>query len=480
MSGGSDHYAVASVIGETGSLQAWHCSDGNARRVQSGCNVSGPSCVTSLFDGARIVSCAQAKSGSTTVVTFDLSRSSGGPSARCGGPETTLSALTSSHDDGLLAAGGKSGRIYLWHYSSGRLFASFDAHIGAVTRLAFSSDNSLLVSAGADASVHVWPVRVLADIARDRALALRPSLTLRAHALPVHTLSLGRGPASARVVTGSVDRSLRLWHMGSAQEIGHVSLPCAPVDSALNLMETECFVALQNGDVLVVALNNLPQNATVSYSAFPKLRPPPTAERKSCPAVSALALSPTAQELVVGYSDGVVRIFDTTSRILLRVYSRHNVTHPVSAVVVLHPIPPALQDASLASCALVSVDGQREKAAVNQNPSEIRASHVAKLAASVPPPVLAKIERLDEPFTPTVCVQGGTDIVAESWSHIDGPEWAANISTHAERAVDDQKAATGQGGSALLLAEIERLRKRNRELEAAGAQLCDIVAIIGR
>lgn len=464
-----DRFAVASVIGSTGALHTWHGGDGNPRRVQSGCNAGTPGSMTSMYDGARLIGLAQAKSGSTTIVTFDLSRSASGPSSRCGGPETTLTALTSSRDDAFLAGGGASGRVYLWHYASGRLLACFDAHLGGVSRLAFTPDGSVLLSTGADAAVLAWPVHVLADAKRDRGAALRPAVSLRGHALPVCALAVGRGAASARVVTGSSDRSMRIWHVGSARETGHVSLPCAPVDIALSLFETHCYVALQNGDVLVVTVNNLPANVPVSHTGMPKLRPPPAADGKACPAVSSLALSPTDEEVIVGYSDGIVRIFDGSALIMLREYSRHNVAHPVSALLVLYPIPPALHDASTAAVALVDSNGSVEK----QELTAIGASRAASLAMTIPAPVLAKTERKDEAFIPTVWIDGTSDVVGEAWLEIEGPEWAANEAD--SRGIGQEIA---NGVSAQVMEEVERLRARNKELEKVGTQLCDMVDVL--
>lgn len=457
MESATDKYALTSIVGATGELHAWHSTDGNPRRTQSACHAASSAVVTSLYDGARVVAAAQNKGGSTTFVTYDLSRTSGGPAARCGGPETTMTSLSASPCSGFLAAGGSTGRLYVWHYASGRMLASLDAHLGAVTRLAWSAESSIVLSAGADGTVHAWSIANVTDLNRNRSDALRPSTTLRAHSLPVKALAVGAGlTACARVITAAADRSARLWHLGSGRSIGRIELPCAAVAVALPLLESECYIALANGDVLVVAFDSLPVDVPIAHTGMPVLRAPPAGDGKDPTPVSALAISPMGNEIIVGYEDGVVRIFDSASRMLVHAYRRHNTAHPVTALLVAFPMPPALDDTAIAS-------GNN---ALNENELfGLEAGRVAHEAVTIAPPTLAKAEMGDEDFVVSLELQAESDCISEAWAAIENaPYWE-----------DDVK----QISNVLIPKEIEEemamLRRRNQELEEAGTALCNMV-----
>ncbi len=457
----TDKYALTSIVGATGELHSWYSTDGNPRRTQSGCYSATSSVVTSLYDGARVVAAAQNKGGSTTFVTYDLSRASGGPVARCGGPETTITSLSASPCFGFLGAGGSSGRLYIWHYASGRMLASFDAHLGAVTRVTWTDDSSVLLSAGADGTVHGWSIAYVTDLKRSRGDALRPSITLRAHSLPVKTLAVGRGlPACARVVTAAADRSARLWHLGSGRSIGRVELPCAAVTAAFPLLESECYVGLANGDVLVIALDSLPADVPVTHTGMPVLRIPPAGDGKPAASVSALAISPMGNEVIVGYEDGVVRIFDSASRMLVHAYRRHNVSHPVTALLVAFPIPPALGDTVAA--AGNSAQGENELCGLGAE----RAAHEA---VAILPPTLAKAEAGDDKMVILLELQAESDCIAEAWEAI-------------ERAprLDEVESKTDASIPKEIEEELAMLRKRNQELEQAGIELCSMVQTLSQ
>jgi pre-rRNA-processing protein IPI3 len=52
--------------------------------------------------------------------------------------------------------GGKSGRLYIWEVSSGRLIRFWDAHYSPVTSLLFSFGGELIISASIDSNIHIF------------------------------------------------------------------------------------------------------------------------------------------------------------------------------------------------------------------------------------------------------------------------------------------------------------------------------------
>lgn len=61
-----------------------------------------------------------------------------------------------AHDDRTIAVGLADGSISLWNFPCRRKVASLQTHRGAVQRVVFSRTDSILASASADHSVHIW------------------------------------------------------------------------------------------------------------------------------------------------------------------------------------------------------------------------------------------------------------------------------------------------------------------------------------
>ena len=72
--------------------------------------------------------------------------------------------MAASPDGAYVAAGGGSGRVYLWHAPSGELVRAWPAHYKAACALAFSPCGTGLASGGADGGVHVWDVAAAVDL----------------------------------------------------------------------------------------------------------------------------------------------------------------------------------------------------------------------------------------------------------------------------------------------------------------------------
>jgi hypothetical protein len=85
----------------------------------------------------------------------------------------------------------------MWEVASGDLVRSWDGHYKAVSSLAFTDDDSFLVSGSEDAMVNVWNILDLADDAQSNAPV--PMCAWTDHALPVTGIHCGIGGVNARV-----------------------------------------------------------------------------------------------------------------------------------------------------------------------------------------------------------------------------------------------------------------------------------------
>jgi WD40 repeat protein/serine/threonine protein kinase len=113
--------------------------------------------------------------------------------AHPGKPQITAVALS----DRLIASGGSDGTACLWRADTRTLIGTAAQHVGRVTSLSISDDQSLLASAGVDGNVSLYLGRSL--------LHLR---TLEGHA---ESAVAAFGPGARQLVSAGRDRLLRLW-----------------------------------------------------------------------------------------------------------------------------------------------------------------------------------------------------------------------------------------------------------------------------
>jgi WD40 repeat protein len=200
------------------------------------------------------------------------------------GHSTVTALLAFSPDGQTVAGGGQDGTVSLWDVKTGQPKEPLRWHVGTVRPVAFSPDGRWLASGGADKTVQLvepasgrrlhtfrgaTPVTGLAFSPDSRTMAAvcyapGPSLrlwdlatknerTLAGHT--EHVLGIAFHPAGNRVVTGSLDGTVRLWETapgadGSrAFDFGHEGFyPVAFAPSGRHLA-----VGLANGTIAILA-----------------------------------------------------------------------------------------------------------------------------------------------------------------------------------------------------------------------------------
>ncbi|KAI9226414.1 MAG: WD40-repeat-containing domain protein, partial [Piptocephalis tieghemiana] len=272
------------------------------------------------------------------------------PTLRISAPEK-LVAITTSVKGTFCAAASPEGRIHLWDLASGELLVSWIAHYRTIRALAFTDDEICLVSAGEDATVNVWSLSTIIRLSSSSSSAPKPLHTWTDHSLPVMALSLSSGPHThARVFTCSLDQTVKVWSISTGLLLGSLLFPMPLHTLALAPTELAVYVAgpRRPGEVLRADLHRLrshPQYPSVMRSIMqgksgndvvgigldqsvdtvqPAIYPITSSTATSSSSSSSpitipsLALSLDGTMLVGGCSDGSLRIWDTTSRQLLR------------------------------------------------------------------------------------------------------------------------------------------------------------------
>ncbi|QJX00259.1 WD40 repeat domain-containing protein [Frigoriglobus tundricola] len=122
------------------------------------------------------------------------------------GHSDIVDTIAFSPDGKTLATAGADKAVKLWNPADGKEIKALGTHDGSVYAVAFSPDGKLLASAGAgkDNLVKIWDVKEQRELTQ-----------LRGHEQPVTAVVFAD---NERVVTASMDRSIRTWTTKEAKK----------------------------------------------------------------------------------------------------------------------------------------------------------------------------------------------------------------------------------------------------------------------
>lgn len=286
-----------------------------------------------------------AASGSGCVHHWEWRQGGGAPRVRSFPPEQVL-AMAAAPGGTHVAAGGASGRLYLWDAASGELLRAWNAHYKAASALAFTADGSVLVSGGRDALVQAWSVAAVADAAATATgtgapsvagASLQPLRVWSGHTLAVTGIWCGAGDGAGGeplVVSCSLDRSAKLWSLSSEQPLKSLSFPCAVHSVGVDPGEYLLYVGGADGRVFEAPLvAGARGGAAVDDHVYDAALEGHTA------AVTAISFTVDGAGVVTASRDGTAVLWDAHSRQAVRTFAPKR--GPVTCAVVV-PRPPQL------------------------------------------------------------------------------------------------------------------------------------------
>lgn len=253
-------------------------------------------------------------------------RDSGREVRQCNEP--WIQALAFSTRGTVLFSGGLLKTIRMWDVADGKEFAQLTGHQAAITALAVSPDGSMLASGSEDGTVILWEI-----------IHRKIMTQFKGHTDKITSLAFSPDRDSTHLVSGSIDRTLRVWHVDQQKMIHQLDAGCAAAavafvdDTTLasagddnhirlwNAVEGKPLHVLKGHGGAVVKLQATRDGKhLISSGADSTLRIWSVADRKELVAVprdagdgEALAVSKDGQTIACGGANNTMRVFDLKS-----------------------------------------------------------------------------------------------------------------------------------------------------------------------
>ena len=183
---------------------------------------------------------------------------------RCTVPEE-LTALCISSDHKYIAAGSKSGKIYIWLLNSGYLLRVFRAHYKSISCIKFTNDLSMLLTASEDSLLRTW---LLYDIFSSFPNIPKPFISFAQHSLKITDLIIGVGNINALIISCSIDRTIKFWDLINKQLLRSIELNSYL--TCIKLSSDESYLVIGSGTGVIYKLNLLELDVTTSMIELKK------------------------------------------------------------------------------------------------------------------------------------------------------------------------------------------------------------------
>jgi pre-rRNA-processing protein IPI3 len=237
-----------------------------------------------------------------------------------------ITCLALACDDTVLVLGSQTGRIFIWETHTGRVVITSQAHLQQVTALVVDPTSNFVLSASADASIHVWSLPALLSFSNAALQGQHSPLhTLSGHRAAITSLVVGHSAGSCNIaVSASADQSCIVWDYHENQLLRTVLLPAIPRSLALDPADRAFYTTYDDGSVQMVDFYSEafsaanpdsvqhplydPTQAAMPVQPPPQTRwTPPSADQG---AALSVMLSYDGSMLMTGHTNGNVLLWD--------------------------------------------------------------------------------------------------------------------------------------------------------------------------
>ncbi|KAJ6264400.1 Vegetative incompatibility protein [Drechslerella dactyloides] len=260
-------------------LKVWDAGNGACLKTIVNCDYRVKPTISSHYDDKRII--VEINLSNNTIEIHDPTSDTG--IKRLIGHENKVNVIAWSHDDTLIASGGLDGVIKIWNADSCACLKTFESTHGHVRSIAFSSDGTRLAS-GFRKAIELWDIEDEAVVKRFDRRHLRWTIlsskiafsdddmllvstsrniiqiwdvrtgsclgTYDGHKGNVNSVAFSRD--RKRVVSGSQDRTIRIWEVPDSTFYGNLSIArnIDPPPSSIMRARFRHLVLSDNGDWL--------------------------------------------------------------------------------------------------------------------------------------------------------------------------------------------------------------------------------------
>ncbi len=214
-------------------------------------------------------------------------------------------SLAITTDNSKLVSGGADHRVNLWRTADGAALGKLTGHAGMITRACFSPDGSMVASAGNDGSVRLW--------AADSGI---PAIVLAVHTNQVDAMAFS--PDSALLVSGGgcLDNTLRVFSSSSLALLRTIVATVNGVTALAVSPDSSLVASAGDPSEQVIRLWSLQDGSLVRTLAG------------NANGTAVLAFSPSGQYLASGgrLNDGTIKLWNVNNGILENTFTPPAVT----------------------------------------------------------------------------------------------------------------------------------------------------------
>ncbi|XP_047329978.1 protein ROOT INITIATION DEFECTIVE 3-like [Impatiens glandulifera] len=263
------------------------------------------------FVGCRFIACSQVRDSSSSSGSV-FYWSSNKPQVEVKSfPSEPIKPIISHREGTYIVGGGVSGYIYFWEVATGILLKKWQGHYRAVSRLVFSDDQSLLISGAEDGSIRVWSLLAMFDDTQKEQGKNLYEYSFYDHSLAITDIVVGHGGCNSIIVSASEDKTCKVWSLFNGKLLRDIIFPSVINAVVMDPWEHVFYAGSKDGMIYIAALNapdtNSSHGKNIIDSTF-----------FHSEAVTCLKLASNGNLLVSGSMDGMVRIWDTKTRMIVR------------------------------------------------------------------------------------------------------------------------------------------------------------------